>query len=219
MDDVTHDGSPVEVYRRLPALGEPEFIDARIPPGSTILDLGAGTGRIADPLVALGHRVVAVDNSAAMLANVQQAETVLADIATLRDPRTFAAVLLASRLVNTPSTELRRQLLATVAHHLAPGGTAFIEWHRPEWFDSLHPGLGRPGAIGPVTATLDVASMHDGLLTASVTYRTDSDAWEQRFTARRLDRETMAGDLAAVGLRLSVEHDDWLLVTTAPIRP
>jgi len=56
----TEDGSPVEVYRRLPAMGEPELAHALFP-GGRVLDLGAGTGRIADPLVALGHDVLAVD--------------------------------------------------------------------------------------------------------------------------------------------------------------
>lgn len=48
----------------------------------------------------LGHPVTAVDQSAAMLAQVQGAETMLADIGTLDLGRTFPAVLLASQLIN-----------------------------------------------------------------------------------------------------------------------
>ena len=58
---ITRDGCPVEVYRQLANRGEAEFIDAAIGPNSLVLDLGAGTGRIADALVGLGHDVVAVN--------------------------------------------------------------------------------------------------------------------------------------------------------------
>lgn len=44
------DGSPVAFYRRLPPTGEPETIAAIVPPGSTILELGCGAGRVAGPL-------------------------------------------------------------------------------------------------------------------------------------------------------------------------
>lgn len=56
---VAADGTAVEIYRRLPSLGEVEHISSVLAPNSSVLDLGAGTGRIADPLTALGHRVTA----------------------------------------------------------------------------------------------------------------------------------------------------------------
>src|SRR5688500_18256195 len=68
--EVTRDGSPVEVYRRLPATGEAELIHRAIPAGATVLDLGCGTGRIARGLVALGHPVTGVDDSPAMIAEL-----------------------------------------------------------------------------------------------------------------------------------------------------
>lgn len=43
------------------------------PPGAEILELGAGAGRITHGLLALGHPVVAVDQSPAMLALVEGA--------------------------------------------------------------------------------------------------------------------------------------------------
>lgn len=64
MTDVAPDGSPVAFYRRLPATGKPELIHAAIGPGTSVLDLGCGPGRIAGPLVALGHAVTGVDDGA-----------------------------------------------------------------------------------------------------------------------------------------------------------
>ncbi len=42
--------------------------------GASILELGCGAGRVTHPLVALGHPVVAVDESPEMLAHVRGAE-------------------------------------------------------------------------------------------------------------------------------------------------
>ncbi len=60
------DGSPVELYARLAAGDEPSIVHGAIPAGATVLDLGSGAGRIAHALIALGHPVVAVDNSPEM---------------------------------------------------------------------------------------------------------------------------------------------------------
>ena len=62
------DGSPVELFARLPAGSVPQLIHDAIPPGASILELGAGAGRITHPLIGLGHEVVAVDESPEMLA-------------------------------------------------------------------------------------------------------------------------------------------------------
>src|SRR5919198_5137029 len=53
--DVAPDGSPVEIYRRLPATGEPELIHGAIPAGASILELGCGAGRITHELIRLGQ--------------------------------------------------------------------------------------------------------------------------------------------------------------------
>ena len=87
----------------LPPMGEPGTVHAAVPAGAEILELGAGAGRVTQPLLELGHPVVAVDESAEMLARIRGAETVLARIQELRLGRRFDVVLLASFLVNTPT--------------------------------------------------------------------------------------------------------------------
>ena len=77
---VAPDGSPVEVYLRLPPRGEAEIIHAAIPAAAEVLELGCGVGRITHELIRLGHPVVAVDESPEMLAHVLGAETVRARI-------------------------------------------------------------------------------------------------------------------------------------------
>src|SRR5690242_9131116 len=85
---IAPDGSAVAMYAALPADEEAAALVHRaLPAGGSVLDLGAGTGRLAMPLLALGHPIVAVDNSAEMLARIGGGvRTVCADIAALALP-------------------------------------------------------------------------------------------------------------------------------------
>src|SRR5207249_11429649 len=70
---VTRDGSPVDLYLRLPYLGEVELICAEIPNGASVLEMGCGVGRMTKELLAKGYYVTAIDNSPEMLAHVPPA--------------------------------------------------------------------------------------------------------------------------------------------------
>ncbi|SFW55198.1 class I SAM-dependent methyltransferase [Amycolatopsis australiensis] len=181
--EVTADGCFVDVYRLLPPQGEPEIVHAAMPPSASILELGCGTGRVTHPLAELGHEVVAVDDSPAMLAHVR-AETVCARIEGLDLGRTFEAVLLASHLINTPRDDDRRALLAAARRHLAPAGRLIVEWHPPEWFDGVASGQG--GRIGEVAVELAGVVRDGDLLSATVRYSAGGRRWDQEFTCRRL---------------------------------
>jgi SAM-dependent methyltransferase len=203
VDRTAKDGSPVELYALLPEAGEPALIHAAIPAGATVLELGAGAGRVTQPLAALGHPVLAVDNSEDMLAHVRNAETMRVDIESLRLDRRFDAVLLASQLVNTPDAELRRGLLATAAHHVNDDGKVLIQWHPPKWFDRVD---STPGQLGPVMITVQDIVRDGDLLSATVHYDEVYRHWEHPFAARRLSISDIRAELEAVGLRF----DGWL---------
>jgi SAM-dependent methyltransferase len=47
-----------------------EVVGSLVGPGADVVDFGAGTGRLATPLAGAGHRVVAVEPSASMLARL-----------------------------------------------------------------------------------------------------------------------------------------------------
>ena len=75
--EIAADGSPVELYTALPENpGAAALIHAAVLAGASILELGAGTGRVTHPLPALGHPVVAADGSAATPTRIPGAETV-----------------------------------------------------------------------------------------------------------------------------------------------
>jgi SAM-dependent methyltransferase len=200
---VAPDGSPVAFYRRLPAVGEPELIHAAIAPGASVLDLGCGPGRIAAPLVALGHRVTGVDDGLAMIAALPgQVEGIVADARTVRLGRRFGAVLLASHLVNDP--DAGAAFVATAAAHLERDGVVVGETYPPGWGPSES--VGRETRMGDARVELLRASLDGDIVEAEVCYGVDDLAWRQSFRARLLGEEGLRSLLAAGGLAF----DRWL---------
>jgi SAM-dependent methyltransferase len=181
-------------------MGEPEIVHAAVPPGASILELGAGAGRVTHPLVALGHPVVAVDESAEMLARVRGAETVRARIQELDLGRRFDAVLLASFLVNTAERDVRRRFLQASRRHLGEGGCVLLQRHPPAWFEEAAEGEGVAGGVSHRLRGLRRPA--PGLLAATVEYRAGDRTWTQSFTAERLDDDALAAALGEAGLDL-----------------
>ncbi len=209
----TGDGSLIELYRRMPPTGEPEQIDALLQPRSSVLELGAGTGRIADPLAQLGHHVTAVDDSERMLAEVRHARTIRARIEDLRLTERFDAVLLPTNLIHYPGVDLRRAVLATVAHHLKPTGTAIIQWKPPAFFVARHAGWTETKKIGDATARVTVRSDLDGLVEGEYALLVDGSELRQCFHLEVLTVEELRRELDHAGLRLlnsTPESTEWL---------
>jgi SAM-dependent methyltransferase len=105
---------------------------ARLPSGGCILDVAAGTGRVAIPLAGAGCRVVAVDRSEEMLqvlrrkAATVKVTTVAASAASLPfGNRTFDTVLIARLLYLTPEWQ---PILVEALRVLAAGGHLLHEW-------------------------------------------------------------------------------------------
>lgn len=197
---ITPDGCAVELYSLLPAGETPGLIHEAIPAGASVLDLGAGVGRIADPLVGLGHAVVAVDESPQMLEHVRDAETVCSRIEELRLEQGFDVVLLASHLVNVPDDSARASLLATCAFHLRPGGVVLVERFTRAWVDELAGGTN--DSLGLRSELKVLERPHPGFVTAAVEYQAGGRRWTQTFTTRGLDDDELSEQLAVVGLQL-----------------
>lgn len=136
---ITPDGCAVDYYAMLTPDGEPEIVHAAIPEGAAILELGAGAGRITRALLALGHEVVAVDESPEMLAHINGAETVLSRIQDLSLARMFDVVLLMSYVIDTADDDLCRAFLRTCRRHVAPDGCVILQRQPPEWYDTVEP--------------------------------------------------------------------------------
>ena len=106
-----------------------------LPPGAHVLDVACGHGRHVHWLAAAGHRIMAIDRDAALLAPLAgMATTLAADLEA--DPwplpgRTFDAVVV--------TNYLWRPLFPAITAAVAPGGLLIYET-----FAQAHAALGRP---------------------------------------------------------------------------
>jgi SAM-dependent methyltransferase len=207
---IADDGSAVEFYAALPPDHRSSaLIHDALPPGATILELGAGAGRVTHPLLALGHPVVAVDDSADMLARIQGARTVRSRIEDLDLGERFDAVLLMSYLVNYGT---RAALLAACRRHVHPTGAVIIQRETPAFHAEAGP---RSWTRDDMSYRMyDVTRPGPGILTATIEYRIGPRTWTHTFTSHHLPDEALPEVLGAAGLRLDRYLDDdhsWLL--------
>lgn len=203
------DGSPVELFEILPPGRAPELIHAAIPDGAEVLELACGAGRVTRCLVELGHPVVAVDQSPAMLdhvADIEGAEPVLSDIETLVLGRRFPAVVLPSYLINTPDNAQRLAFLNACLGHVEPDGVVLIQRYQPEW----------------AAEAVEEASEQEGFgfrfrkiagdaerWTGAMTYTHDDREWIQEFEAVTIGDEAFDAVVEHVGLRRERWLDEW----------
>jgi SAM-dependent methyltransferase len=213
---ITPDGCAVDFYALMPDLGEPAIVHEAAGAGASILELGCGAGRVTHPLIALGHPVVAVDESPEMLTHVRGAETVCARIQDLSLGRRFGAVLLASHLINADG-QTRAAFLDVCRRHVADDGCVIIQQHGPAWFLTAKDSeMTRDGVLFRMR---DVSRPAPNLVSATVEYVVGDRCWTQTFTTERLDEAGLGSALGAAGLRLDrylTEDRSWLRAVPAP---
>lgn len=218
-DTITDDGCPVEIYAALPCAGEAEIVRGAIARGSSVLELGCGAGRIAEPLAELGYEVVGVDSSPAMLAKLRAVQGVCSSIEGLRLGRTFDVVLLASHLVNTHDRTQREVFLAVAREHLESDGTLIVQRYLPEY---------RPVATGPWHAgdveleLREVVEHGSGVFSAMLVHRLGELTAEQEFSAQILDDQALIDALLSSGfddVQWLTSDGGWVRATAVPEAP
>jgi SAM-dependent methyltransferase len=194
----TRDGCSVELYLRTPYLGEVELFQAWIAPGSSVLELGCGVGRITRVLLARGYRVTAVDNSPDMLAHVPaQASRICADIEALALETTFDAVIYASCLINVPDAAIRAKQLARCRHHLKPAGHLIFERYDPGWLSSVQ--VGALGKAGDIEVHVEAVERDGPNVSLCLRYRDGAEHWLHCFTDTILTDDDVHGCLLSAG--------------------
>ncbi|MEM7802243.1 MAG: class I SAM-dependent methyltransferase [Chloroflexota bacterium] len=213
--DQTRDGCSVALYTRLPVDNEPEIISTYLPRGSSILEMGCGVGRVTHPLIRLGYAVTAVDNSKEMLAHILGAETILADIETLRLSARFDGVLMGSHLINVPNPDLRADFLSSCAHHLAGEGVLFLQCHDPASFQQIE--VGFLGERDGLKAYCDRAIWDGDTAEMTLRWEIGEDHWTQSFQTEMLSQDQIGQALAKSGLVVKEFIDShWMLAAKSP---
>ena len=190
---------------------------AREHPGG-VVDLGAGTGRVALHLAASGHRVTAVDDDPALLAVLESraterglaVETVCCDVRSLELPRPHPLILAPMQLLHIlGGGDGRRRALEAIARCLSPAG----RFHAAVLAEPLPLGTSRPEPIPdvrevegsiysslPTEIRIDATSIRMRRLrqivgpAGELTERPASISMD-RFTLAQLDREAIAAGM------------------------
>ncbi|WP_329212189.1 class I SAM-dependent methyltransferase [Streptomyces sp. NBC_00683] len=211
---ITPDGCAVELYARLSAGNEPDVIEAAVPAGASILELGCGAGRVTHPLVERGFAVTAVDESARMLDHIEGARTVRSPIESLDlgDER-FDVVLLASFLVHTSDHRVREGLLRTCRRYVKDGGVVLLQREGADYHTDL-PREREDRAAGCTIRIVSAEPLGDGVSEVRAEYVFEDARWTQTFRSRALSVEQFEACLEAAGLavdRYLTDDGVWVL--------
>ena len=212
--------------------------------GGPVLELMAGSGRVAVPLAAAGYAVTAVDRDAAMLGRAARAaaaagsavtrrlELVEADVDGLRlegaGRHRLAFIALGSILL-LPDRAAQRRAWMTLAEHLEPGGVAAVDAWVPDGDDlarfdgRLTLDWARTDAEGRVvtktsSARHEAASGTVELTTIFEEGRPGGAAarWIRRDRLRLVDPPDLASMAADAGLEVEVVAGDGDLAPFGP---
>ena len=147
-------GARAEQYERWRPSYPPEAVAWLLPPGaSRVADVGAGTGKLTGPLLALGLEVVAVEPDPAMLAVLRRqhpaAVPYLAGAEALPIPAASVDAVLAGQAWHWFP---HAAAIAEVRRVLRPGGWLGLVWNGPDPRDVWEYDLAR---LDPDTAARD----------------------------------------------------------------
>ena len=195
--------------------------------GGPVLDLGCGTGRVALHLARRGHEVTGIDRDASLVeemlaraaAEGLSVEGEAADVRRLALGRAFGLALAPMQLVQLlRGREERAALLARVAAHLRPGGTAalaIVEEVAAAGPDArpLPDVLERDGwVLSSLPVSLDVSSGRIRVLRLRQSVSPQGELSEER-------SETELARLSAGELRAEAERAGLVAGETTPVGP
>lgn len=194
---------------------------SRLAQGGAVLELGAGTGRLALPLSNLGADVIALDASDEMLRRLRDRDrlgrvttvvadmAVFGDLADVRDRRFGAVVCACSSILNLPDEGSIGRCLAAATTVLAPDGVVVIEAIVPADdvpVSTLSPARVRSDAAVFVETRFDPRTRR---VSGSHIEVTDGEITTRPWSVVFVDVDRFDVLAAAAGLRLRERWSDW----------
>jgi SAM-dependent methyltransferase len=202
--------------------GDVDIYADMLPPGGSVLELGAGTGRLAFALAERGFSVLGIEIAPAMLAqaNAKRAELDPAiarrvefkrgDMTALDLKQVFDAVICPYfTLAHVPRGMAWKNTFATAARHLKSGGIAAFHLPLPEI-------MSLPGPQNPDLPVLDEATATGTRLQLYVrerTFREDVGRLDQ--TIEYVERDGRGAVIRQSRERLTYYHADPVPLATA----
>ncbi len=200
--------------------------------GEPVLDVGAGTGRVALDLARRGHEVVALDCDAELLGALEQragdapVTTVVADARDFTLDRTFGLVLVPMQSLQLfDGSEGRAAFLSRAREHLAPGGTIAIaiadvlDGVSGEYVEPPPPDLreidgtvysSRPVAVYQDGARVAIQRVREVVQSDGTLEESASTVWLDTLTPSDLERQAVAGGLRVLPRRSVAETDEYV---------
>ena len=209
-----------------------------------ILELAAGSGRLAVPLAAAGHQVTAIDIDPAMLARARERaaiegvpagrlELVEADLLGLEPsdpPRHALAYIALNSLMLLATRDGQRRAISVLAAHLRPRGLAAVDAWVPDAedlarFDGrvFHEWVREDPATGALV-TKSGSALHDAssgtlILTAVFEQATQGEAarrWVRQDRLRLISADELAAFAEEAGLRVELIAGGYDLTPLGP---
>ncbi len=187
--------------------------------GGSVLELAVGTGRIALPLAARGHRVVGIDASPGMLAVLAERDpdgTVEAHLGDMADfdlgERFDLVTVVFNSLYLLLEQDQQVACVAAAARHLAPGGTFLFEGFVAEpgpgpTGSGVHPHRVEDGTLELRVQTVDVPNQR---VHGSRLWLHEDGRFEMRPVGLRWTWPSELDLMARLaGLRLRERWGDW----------
>jgi SAM-dependent methyltransferase len=191
-----------------------------------ILDIGAGTGRVAIPIAKAGTRVVCIEPSAPMIrvfkqklgreSDLKEMITIIeADAASFRFRRTLRAALMSGVFDHFLTDDERLRSLTNIANHLEPGGRLVFDVWLGLMEDSPSTWAGET-AVRDTTYKRRVGRkvLPDGKIELELIFEVYRDGRlvdtiEQRSVAGVSDRELIHRLLDQTGFRIEHEYGSY----------
>jgi SAM-dependent methyltransferase len=197
------------LYARLTQVAKAEIMD-RVAPPASIVDIGAGCGRMSLPLAAEGYRVTAIEPSGPMISELRQraedleVESLQVSIQDFEPTRSYSfALCVFTVLAYIVDEETLGAALAAVAGALEPGGLFLLDVPDAavfQGFDHETDDIIRTVVIDPTVDGLYTFREHTAILTdmGPVTF-------QDEFVLRHWDRAEILRGLYEVGFETEAD--------------